>query len=166
MKLFYLFAVLSLFIQVDLLGQTDMADQLTGDFVNADGFVVYSIFDVNDREEMKKMDALAQKYKLDQIQFVAVKDKVNHKAKKIVEENSKYYLHLSQKANHKVFNPYQTEMMKIFPIHVVVDSNGHVVFKKKGQSKGIDIKLEKRIEKILKSYPEYNNDLALVSEQN
>ncbi|MFD1315096.1 TlpA family protein disulfide reductase [Namhaeicola litoreus] len=164
MKAFIPFAIFSIFCHVGIFAQQDQQLQRLENNPPSDRLIVYSIFDVDHPEEIKKMDALAQKYNHEKIQFVAITDKVNREAKNLIEKNSDYYFHLSNNANHQVFNSYQKGIMKVFPIHVVVDLNGDIVYKKKGRSKAIDQKLEKRIEKLLKRYPQNIDDIAVASE--
>jgi hypothetical protein len=100
------------------------------------------------------------------VHFVAITDKVNSNAKKVIDSHTLHYTQLPQKLNHQVFNTYQTSMMKIFPIHIIVDGDGGVVYKKKGRSNSIDEKLDKKIDKLLKKYPDYARDETLLTERN
>lgn len=128
------------------------------------GIIIYSIFDVNETDEIVKLDALAGKYQGKKVRFVAVSDKVNSNAKKVIGEHSNHYEQLPQPLNHEVFNKFQTSMMKVFPMHVIVDQEGALVFKKKGRSKGIEEKLDRKIERLLKKYAGDSSSESVLAE--
>jgi histone acetyltransferase (RNA polymerase elongator complex component) len=115
--------------------------------------VVISIFNDNNPEEIKKLDKLAEKYKNSNVSFVSVTDNLNDDEYNFLKNQILHYQHLSKNENKRIFNKYQTGMYKVFPIHVILNKEGEVTFKKKGTVNNIEEKLAKRINRLLKTNP-------------
>lgn len=110
---------------------------------------VISIFDLENQTEIKELDLLAAKYESNNVSFIGVTDQINTKLVNDLYSNLLHYKYLSKKENKKVFNYYQTGMYKTFPIHIIINKTGEVVYKKKGTTNNIDQKLAKRIDRLL-----------------
>jgi len=121
--------------------------------------VVISIFNPDNSSELKKMDELAQKYKNSNVSFISVSDNFNGNLDKSLKKQILHYQHLSTDENERVFNKYQTGMFKVFPMHIILNKKGELTYKKKGEIKNIERKLEKRINRLL------NTDLSTVKPQ-
>lgn len=109
---------------------------------------IFSIFDVEDTVEIKKLDKLAEKY--NNVVFIAVTDEINDSIINSLKALLLNYQFLLKEENDRVFNIYQTRMFKVFPIHVLINTNGAVKYVKKGKTNKIEEKLAKRIDRFLK----------------
>ncbi len=109
---------------------------------------IFSIFDVANSVEIKKLDKLAEKY--NNAVFIAVTDEINDSITNSLKTQLLHYRFLSRKENDRIFNTYQTSRFKIFPIQVLINTNGVVKYVKKGKTNKIEKKLAKRIDKLLK----------------
>ena len=114
--------------------------------------VVISIFNPDNSSELKKMDELAQKYKNSNVSFISVSDNFNGNLDKSLKKQILHYQHLSTDENERVFNKYQTGMYKVFPMHIILNKEGEVTYKKKGKRKNIEGKMAKRIDRLLDAY--------------
>jgi len=110
---------------------------------------VISILDNDHIVQLKKLDQFAAKYKNRNVTFIIVTDKLNDSLYNSIKNEITHYQHLSKNGNLEVFNTYQTGMYKIFPMHLIVDKEGKIIYKKKGTSNNIKGKLAKRIDKML-----------------
>jgi hypothetical protein len=110
---------------------------------------IISILNSDHAVELKKLDHFAAKYKNSNVSFIAVTDKLSDSLSNAIKREIRYYRHLSKNENLKVFNTYQTGMYKVFPIHIILDKEGKIIYKKKGSSNNIEVKLAKRIDKLL-----------------
>jgi len=113
---------------------------------------IISILSDDNADELKKLDDFASKYKDYNVSFIAVTDKLSDRLSKAIKKEIRYYKHLSKNENLKVFNTYQTGMYKVFPIHIILDKEGKIIYKKKGASNNIENKLAKRIDRLLDIY--------------
>lgn len=120
-------------------------------YQNNNAIKVISILDTNDPAALKKMDAFAEKYKDQNIAFIAITDKSYENIAAAYKYEISNYQYLSDNDNKKVFNTYQTGMYKVFPIHIILNKEGEVIFKKKGIVSNIEDKLARRIDKQLKT---------------
>ena len=111
--------------------------------------IVISIFDPDNSSELIKMIELARKYKNSNVSFISVSDNLNGNLDKSLKEQILHYQHLSKDENERVFNKYQTGMFKVFPMHIILNKEGEVTYKKKGKIKNIEVKLGKRIDRLL-----------------
>jgi len=118
---------------------------------------IISILNENHSAELKKLDHFAAKYKNSNVSFIAVTDKLSDSLSNAIKKEILYYKHLSKNENLKVFNTYQTGMYKVFPIHIILDKEGKIIYKKKGSSNNIEDKLAKRIDRLLDIYGEGSN---------
>ena len=114
--------------------------------------VVISIFDPDNSNELKKMNELARIYKNSNISFISVSDNLNSNLDKSLKKQILHYQHLSKDENERVFNKYQTGMYKVFPMHIILNKEGEVTYKKKGKRKNIEGKMAKRIDRLLDAY--------------
>jgi len=114
-----------------------------------ENLTVISIFDLENMNEIKELDRLAEKYKNSNVTFIGVTDEISNRLDNTVYNSLLYYRHLSKEENKRIFNKYQTSMYKSFPIHIIINKTGEVVYKKKGTTNNIDQKLAKRIDRLL-----------------
>ena len=109
---------------------------------------IFSIFDVEDEVEIKKLDRLAEKY--NNVVFIAVTDEINDSICNSLKAKLLHYHFLLREENDRIFNTYQTGMFKVFPIHILINTNGKVKYVRKGKTNKIEQKLAKRIDDLLK----------------
>ncbi|MCK5638527.1 MAG: redoxin family protein [Flavobacteriaceae bacterium] len=122
---------------------------------------VISILGTKNIAELKKLDQFAEKYGSKNVSFIAITDKQNDSLNNLIKDEIKNYQYLSKNDNLKVFNTYQTGMFKVFPIHVIINNEGKIIYKKKGNSNNIENKLAKRIDKLLDQYGKETNSVEL-----
>lgn len=122
------------------------------DIIN-DNLKIISIIDETSMTELKQLDQFASKYRNKNITFIAVTDNLNDSLHISCKDKLQYYQYLSENDNRKILNTYQTGMYKVFPIHVILNKEGKIIYKKKGSTENIRGKLAKRIDKLLNSYP-------------
>ncbi len=126
-------------------------------YQNNNAIKVISILDTNDPVALKSMDAFAEKYKDQNIAFIAITDKSYKDLEAALKGEISNYQYLSDNDNKKVFNTYQTGMYKVFPIHIILNKEGEVIFKKKGTVSNIESKLARRIDKLLLNDSDQSN---------
>ena len=131
----------------------------TSQWINAlnSNIKIISILNSDHVEKLKKLDDFAAKYKNSNVSFIAVTDKLSDSLSNAIKKEIQYYRQLSKNENLKVFNTYQTGMYKVFPIHIILDKEGKIIYKKKGSSNNIEDKLAKRIDKLLDIYGKESN---------
>ena len=110
---------------------------------------VISIINPENSKELVKLDELAQKYQSDKVGFIAITDEVNDSIVNSLKYQLIHYQYLASEQNEMVFNHYQTGTFKIFPMQIITDSNGEILYLKKGAVKNIEDKLVKKIDKLL-----------------
>jgi hypothetical protein len=109
---------------------------------------VISILNTDNLAEWEKLDRLAAKYKNKKISFIVVTDH----SKTPVKNKFLKYQYLLKSDNKEIFNTYQTGIYKIFPIYIVLDKEGKIIYKKKGITNNIEGKISKRIDKLIEMY--------------
>ncbi len=148
---------LSFFLSTNIHAQSKDQEVELSSFVNKnellnnfkENVTVISIFDLENLNEIKELDKLAEKYKNRNVTFVSVIDEINNKLDNTLYNSMLNYKYLSKEENKRIFNKYQTGMYKTFPIHIIINKTGEVVYKKKGTTNNIDQKLAKRIDRLL-----------------
>ena len=118
---------------------------------------VISILNPNNSENWKRIDHFAEKYQHKNVSFIAITDKFNDSLNSSIRGEYNYHQHLSSIENDKIFNTHQTGMYKVFPIYIIINKEGEIIYKKKGATNNIESKLAKRIDKLLETYGK-NND--------
>lgn len=101
-------------------------------------------------KDVQKLNALVEKYKNKQVRFLAIQD-----YETLVNNNIKYgiafkYQHYTGIHANKIFDRFQTGMYKVYPIHIIINQKGKVVFNKHKYSKNIDKKISKKLNALLK----------------
>jgi len=114
-----------------------------------DNIKVISILNPDNSDNWKRIDQFAKKYQHKNISFIAVTDQLNDSLSNSIK--GEYYQHLSAIENKKVFNTHQTGMYKVFPIYIIINKDGKIIYKKKGTTNNIEGKLAKRIDKLLET---------------
>jgi len=120
-------------------------------FNSSNSIQVISIIDNMNLNEIIKMDQRAAQYKGKNVKFIAVTDTNKEQLNKYFKTELSNYIQLTKENNKLIFNTYQTGMYKIFPIHVIINNEGKIIYLKKGNSNNIENKLVKRIDKLLKT---------------
>jgi len=116
---------------------------------------VISILNSSNPIDWKNLDQFAAKYKDENISFIAITDKLTDYLNKEITDEILYYQQLSDQENKIVFNTYQKGMYKVFPIHIILNKEGEIIYKKKGNTSNIENKLAKKIDKLLKTYGDH-----------
>ena len=113
--------------------------------------VVLSFFDSGFPENAKSLDNWAEKYKNDNVVFIAITDdQMKEGEENRMNQELLHFKYISKEENNRIFNKYQTGMFKTFPIQIIIDKNGKEKYKKKGKTNRIAEKLTKRIDALLK----------------
>lgn len=113
---------------------------------------VISILNPDNSDNWKRIDQFAEIYQYKNVSFIAITDKLNDSLSSSIKGEYNYYQHLSAIENKKVFNTHQTGMYKVFPIYIIINKDGKIIYKKKGATNNIEGKLAKRIDKLLVMY--------------
>ncbi|HHC80462.1 MAG TPA: hypothetical protein ENK46_11310 [Flavobacteriia bacterium] len=112
-----------------------------------DYIIVINIWDPNKPQEIEILNQLVEKYKGKKVQFIAITDRISTE---IATSSSVFkYQHLAGEEAEKLFNKYQTGMFKTYPIHIILDKERRVVFKKQRITKNIDKKIAKKLDALL-----------------
>ncbi len=112
---------------------------------------VISILNPDNSDNWKRIDQFAEIYQYKNVSFIAITDKLNDSLSSSIKGEYNYYQHLSAIENEKVFNTHQTSMYKVFPIYIIINKDGKIIYKKKGATNNIEGKLAKRIDKLLET---------------
>lgn len=147
----------AIFISINIIAQnnnqriTFSSNENTYELMNysEENIIVISIFNIKDPVEIKVLDKLAENYYNDNVTFIAITDKLSDSIVNLVKSKTSHYHHLAKEENNRVFNIYQTGTYKVFPMQIILNKEGKVVYKKKGKTNHIDEKLAKRINKLL-----------------
>jgi len=112
---------------------------------------VISILNPDNSDNWKRIDRFAEIYQYKNVSFIAVTDKLNDSLSNSIKSEHNHYQHLSAIENKKVFNTHQTGMYKVFPIYIIINKDGKIIYKKKGATNNIEGKLAKKIDKLLET---------------
>ena len=113
--------------------------------------IVINIWNTEKPDEIHKLNKLAEKYRNEEILFLAVTDEGKEKVAMFLQEIDFQYEQLSGTEGEKVFNQFQKGMYKEFPIHVIIDQEGEISYKKKNSIKRIEQKMTKKIDALLEN---------------
>jgi len=119
----------------------------------SDQIIVISIINPNDSDEIAHLDNLAKKYQASNVAFIAITDEANDSMVNSLKYQLTHYQYLAEKENERVFNKYQTGVFKIFPLQIITNQEGDVLYEKKGNTKNIQHKISKRLNKLLNAKP-------------
>lgn len=111
--------------------------------------VVINIWSPDHLYEINALNKLVEKYKDSKVIFLAITDEAYESTILFLENELFSYQYLAGDEAKKIFDKYQTSMFKTFPIHIIIDQEGKIVFKKKGTRRNIEKNLEKRINRLL-----------------
>jgi len=114
-----------------------------------DSIIVISILDPKYSNELKKLNKLAEKFKSENVVFIAITDKIDDFTKNILKDNLTNYQFISEIETENIFNTYQTGMYKIYPIQIILSKKREEIYLKKGVCNNIDKKMEKKIKKLI-----------------
>jgi len=136
-------------VQKLLLTSIENNNMLYNDF--EDAIIVISILDLEDSKEIERLSKLAEKYVNNKVVFFVITDENNQHVNSYFKLSHFNLNELAKVDNDIIFNKYQTGMFKVFPIHIVLNPEGKITYKRKGTVKNVEKKLEKKIDAILKN---------------
>ena len=96
---------------------------------------------------------IVDRYKNEKVIFLTITDNPYKSSIAFLENNAISYQSMKGDEAERIFNTYQTSMFKVFPIHVILDQQGKVSYKKKGTVKKIENKITKKIDALLINTP-------------
>lgn len=141
----------NLFSQIKLNENTNI--EIMKNYKTIDNFkgniIVISILNLKNPNEITALRNLSEKFM--EVTFIAVIDGLSDTEISQLKEQLKYHVFLSKDENDKIFNTYETGKFKTFPIHILIDTNGTIKYKKKKEINIIEYKLSNRIEKLIYS---------------
>jgi len=111
--------------------------------------IVLNIWNTKYPDEIVRLNELKEKYKNDDVMFLAITDEDKNEVHEFLERHPFSYDQLIGLEGEKIFNLFQTGMYKIYPIHIIIDQNGKVSYKRKSVVKNIETKLAKKIDQLL-----------------
>ncbi len=114
--------------------------------------IVINIWDTKSPNEFIKLNSLKKKYEKENVIFLSITDEEDTQVNQFLKNHPFNYDQISSPEREKIFNQFQTGMFKTFPIHIIIDPNGEVSFKKKNNPNNIELKLARRIDQLLKNY--------------
>ena len=115
--------------------------------------IVINIWSSKYQNEFGKLNALKKKYKKENIVFLSITDEEDNDEKGLFKNHPFQNDQISSDDREKIFNKFQTGMFKVYPMHIIIDQNGAVSFKKKNNIKNIDLKLARKIDQLLRNQP-------------
>ena len=122
-------------------------DQLKGNVV------VINIWNPSSPDSKKVPREIVDRYKNEKVVFLAITDNPYKSTITFLENNTISYKTMKGDEAERIFNAYQTSMFKVFPIHVIIDQEGKLNYKKKGTVKNIENKITKKIDALLSNTP-------------
>ena len=111
--------------------------------------IVINIWNTKQPDDIDRLNLLAEKYKNEEIIFLAVTDEEQEKVDLFLQEQEFAYQHLSGSEGEKIFNQFQKGMFKEFPIHIIINQEGELSYLKKNPIRKIERKLTQRIDDLL-----------------
>lgn len=153
-NLHIVFVLVAFFLTINIVGQNkNITSPLSNNKyelmnISKDTIVIISILNLIDIDKIQKLNDLAKKYKNKNVIFIIVTDD-NLNNSKTNSSKNQHLRFLSKDENNKVFNTYQTGVYKVFPIYIILNKYGKMIYKKKGIINNIEKKLAKRINRLL-----------------
>ena len=121
-------------------------------FAPSNKIIVLNIWNTKYPDEIEVLNSLVEKYKNDNVVFVAITDEDKDIVELFLENNIFNYQHLNGADGEKIYNNFQTGVYKVYPQHIILDQNGKISYKRKKAVKNIESKLVKRIDLLLANY--------------
>jgi hypothetical protein len=115
--------------------------------------IVINIWNSKYPSEFDKLNSLKKKYEKENIIFLSITDEEDNDVSVFLKNHPFHYEQIANAEREKIFNKFQTGMFKVFPMHIIIDQNGEVSFKKKNYIKNIDLKLARKIDQLLRNQP-------------
>jgi len=128
-------------------------------FAPSNKIIVLNIWNTKFPDEIKVLNNLVEKYKNDNVVFVAITDENEDVVELFLENHIFNYEHLNGLEGEKIYNNFQTGVYKVYPMHIIIDQDGKISYKRKNAVKNIETKLIKRIDLLLEN--NHNNDLPI-----
>lgn len=118
-------------------------------FAPSNKIIVLNIWNTKFPDEIEILNTLVEKYKNDNVVFIAITDENEDIVELFLENHSFNYQHLNGAEGEKIYNNFQTGVYKVYPQHIIIDQNGKISYKRKNAVKNIEAKLVKRIDLLL-----------------
>ena len=120
-------------------------------FAPSDKIIVLNIWNTKFPDEIKVLNTLVEKYKNNNVIFVAITDEKEEVIELFLKTHEFNYQHLNGAEGEKIYNNFQTGVYKVYPMHIIIDQGGKISYKKKNTVKNIEAKLIKRIDLLLEN---------------
>ena len=146
---FFVLLIVAFFSQVRAQNADYIALLNENIFAPSNKIIVLNIWNTKFPDEIKVLNTLVEKYKNDNVVFVAITDEDKDIVELFLENHIFNYQHLNGVEGEKIYNNFQTGVYKVYPIHIIVDQNGKISYKRKNAVKNIETKLGKRIDLLL-----------------
>ncbi len=118
-------------------------------FAPSNKIIVLNIWNTKYPDEIEVLNTLVEKYKNDNVVFIAITDENEDIVELFLENHIFNYQHLNGAEGEKIYNNFQTGVYKVYPQHIILDQNGKINYKRKNVVKNIEAKLVKRIDQLL-----------------
>lgn len=118
-------------------------------FAPSNKIIVLNIWNTKFPDEINVLNTMVEKYKNDDVIFVAITDEDEESVELFLQNHSFDYQHMNGAEGEKIYNNFQTGMYKIYPMHIIIDQNGEIVYKRKNATKNIEAKLTKKIDMLI-----------------
>lgn len=148
---FFILLIVTFFSQVKAQNKDYIALLNENIFAPSNKIIVLNIWNTKFPEEIKTLNTLVEKYKNENVIFVAITDEDKDIVELFLKMNPFNYQHLNGVEGEKIYNHFQTGVYKVYPMHIIIDENGKIVYKRKNTAKNIETKLVKRIDLLLEN---------------
>jgi len=154
---FFVLLIVTFFGQIKAQNQDYIALLNENIFAPSNKITVLNIWNTKFPDEIKILNTLVEKYKNENVVFVAITDEDEDIVELFLKTQPFNYQHLNGVEGEKIFNSFQTGVYKVYPMHIIIDQEGKISYKRKNAVKNIDAKLVKRIDLLLAN--NYKKDL-------
>lgn len=118
-------------------------------FAPSNKIIVLNIWNTKFPDEINVLNTMVEKYKNDDVIFVAISDEDEEIVELFLQNHSFNYQHMNGAEGEKIYNNFQTGMYKVYPMHIIIDQDGEIIYKKKNATKNIEAKLTKKIDMLI-----------------
>ena len=118
-------------------------------FAPSNKIIVLNIWNTKFPDEINVLNTMVEKYKNDDVIFVAITDEDEEIVELFLQNHSFDYQPMNGAEGEKIHNNFQTGMYKVYPMHIIIDQNGEIVYKRKNATKNIEAKLVKKIDMLI-----------------
>jgi thiol-disulfide isomerase/thioredoxin len=146
---FFVLLIITFFSQVKAQNQDHIALLNENIFAPSNKIIVLNIWNTKFPDEIKVLNNLVEKYKNENVVFVAITDEDEDIVQLFLKTQPFNYQHLNGAEGEEIYNNFQTGMYKVYPMHIIIDQEGKISYKRKNALKNIEAKLVKRIDLLL-----------------